>query len=135
MDHADAQSLDVGVERDHAAGGRERCAIARSQRLEQDRAVLHRPAHQADMVETGRQRKKPAPVDQIIGRLQAGDSAQRGGAAHGAAGVGTDPAQDSPAATAAAMPLDEPPVKCSGFHGLRAGGHGKSHAGVPKANS
>src|SRR5437868_10001279 len=40
-----------------------------------------------------------------------------------------------PAATAAPAPLDEPPVKCSRFHGLRAGGHGRSNDGPPCANS
>ena len=34
-----------------------------------------------------------------------------------------------PAASAAPEPLDEPPVKCSRFHGLRAGGHGRSNDG------
>src|SRR5262245_5998153 len=42
---------------------------------------------------------------------------------------------ESPAATAAPEPLDDPPVKCSRFHGLRAGGHGKSNEGPPWANS
>src|SRR5213593_1602735 len=37
----------------------------------------------------------------------------------------------SPAAMAAPEPLDEPPVKCSRFHGLRAGGHGRSNDGPP----
>src|SRR5687768_1432625 len=40
-----------------------------------------------------------------------------------------------PAAVAAPEPLDEPPVKCSRFHGLRAGGHGRSKHGPPVANS
>src|SRR6185312_4878663 len=40
-----------------------------------------------------------------------------------------------PAATAAPEPLDEPPVKCSRFQGLRAGGHGRSKDGPPCANS
>src|SRR5262249_60228593 len=40
-----------------------------------------------------------------------------------------------PDATAAPEPDDEPPVKQSGFHGLRAGGNGRSKLGPPKANS
>src|SRR5687767_13163837 len=40
-----------------------------------------------------------------------------------------------PAAVAAPEPLDEPPVKCSRFQGLRAGGHGRSKHGPPVANS
>ena len=40
-----------------------------------------------------------------------------------------------PAATAAPVPEDEPAVKCSRFQGLRAGGHGRSNDGPPKANS
>src|SRR5689334_9562458 len=40
-----------------------------------------------------------------------------------------------PPATAAPEPLDEPPVKCAVFHGLRAGGKGASKAGPPVANS
>src|SRR5688572_5621168 len=41
----------------------------------------------------------------------------------------------NPAATAAAAPVLEPPVACSVFHGLRAGGHGKSNDGPPFASS
>src|SRR6478609_4614106 len=40
-----------------------------------------------------------------------------------------------PAASAAADPLDDPPLKCSTCHGLRDGGHGKSNDGPPCANS
>src|SRR5688500_9566013 len=40
-----------------------------------------------------------------------------------------------PAAVATPEPLDEPPQKCSRFHGLRAGGHGRSKHGPPVANS
>src|ERR1700677_2917287 len=45
------------------------------------------------------------------------------------------PPRTSPAATAAPVPLDEPPVWCSVFQGLRAGGHGRSNEGPPRANS
>src|SRR6185369_14958416 len=45
------------------------------------------------------------------------------------------PPRISPAATAAPVPEDDPAVKCSRFHGLRAGGQGKSNDGPPKANS
>ncbi len=34
-----------------------------------------------------------------------------------------------PAATAAPEPVEEPPVKCARFQGLRAGGHGRSNDG------
>ena len=40
-----------------------------------------------------------------------------------------------PEATAAPVPLLLPAVKCSGFHGLRAGGAGRSNEGPPSANS
>src|SRR5882672_5650596 len=40
-----------------------------------------------------------------------------------------------PAAVAAPAPLEEPPQKWSRFHGLRAGGHGRSNEGPPIANS
>src|SRR5882672_1448199 len=39
----------------------------------------------------------------------------------------------SPDATAAPEPLEEPPVKCSRCHGLRAGGQGRSKEGPPWA--
>src|SRR4051812_35679530 len=59
-----------------------------------------------------------------------------------AAGLRTEPPVSvpiapgtKPAATAAPAPVLEPPVKCSGFHGLRAGGHGASNEGPPCANS
>ena len=45
------------------------------------------------------------------------------------------PPRISPAATAAPVPDEEPAVKCSRFHGLRAGGQGRSKEGPPKANS
>src|SRR5271169_985279 len=40
-----------------------------------------------------------------------------------------------PDATAAPVPLEDPAVKWSGFHGLRAGGFGRSNDGPPSANS
>src|SRR5688572_32931902 len=40
-----------------------------------------------------------------------------------------------PDATAAPEPLLDPPEWCSLFHGLRAGGHGRSNDGPPCANS
>ncbi len=45
------------------------------------------------------------------------------------------PPRIRPGGTAAPVPLLEPPVKWSGFHGLRAGGHGRSKDGPPSANS
>src|SRR5205823_10510818 len=45
------------------------------------------------------------------------------------------PPRISPAATPAPVPLLLPAVKCSVFHGLRAGGLGKSKDGPPSANS
>src|SRR6516225_9017959 len=45
------------------------------------------------------------------------------------------PPRISPAATAAPVPLLLPAVKCSVFHGLRAGGAGRSKDGPPSANS
>ena len=45
------------------------------------------------------------------------------------------PPRISPAATPAPVPLLEPAVKCSVFHGLRAGGQGRSNDGPPSANS
>src|SRR5215813_2846408 len=41
----------------------------------------------------------------------------------------------NPAAIAAPDPDDEPPVKSAVFHGLRAGGQGRSNDGPPWANS
>ena len=61
---------------------------------------------------------------------------------HSAAGKRIEPPVSEPSppstipdATAAPVPLDEPPVKCAGFHGLRAGGQGRSKDGPPNANS
>src|SRR5687768_736255 len=58
------------------------------------------------------------------------------------AGLRTEPpvsvpiaAGRKPAAVAAPEPLEEPPQKWSRFHGLRAGGHGRSKEGPPTANS
>ena len=45
------------------------------------------------------------------------------------------PPRIRPAATAAPVPEDDPAVKWSVFQGLRAGGHGRSKDGPPKANS
>src|SRR5580700_4164843 len=45
------------------------------------------------------------------------------------------PHKITPAATAAPVPLLDPAVKCSGFHGLCAGGFGRSNDGPPSANS
>src|SRR5688572_17492561 len=61
---------------------------------------------------------------------------------HIEAGLRTEPpvsvpiaAGRNPAAVAAPDPLEEPPQKWSRFHGLRAGGHGRSKEGPPMANS
>ena len=61
---------------------------------------------------------------------------------HSAAGPRIEPPVSEPVpprimpdATAAPVPDDEPEVKCSGFQGLRAGGHGRSNDGPPMANS
>src|SRR5947209_19313649 len=61
---------------------------------------------------------------------------------HNAAGPRIDPPVSVPiphkiipAATAAPVPLEEPAVKCSAFHGLHAGGFGRSKDGPPSANS
>src|SRR5262252_6918295 len=58
------------------------------------------------------------------------------------AGLRTDPpvsepraSGNSPAHTPAPEPEDEPPGWCSGFHGLRAGGNGRSKLEPPMANS
>src|SRR3546814_18405273 len=58
------------------------------------------------------------------------------------AGLRTDPPVSvpmdtgtNPAATATPDPLEEPPGWWVRFHGLRAGGHGKSNEGPPVANS
>src|SRR5271166_6460619 len=40
-----------------------------------------------------------------------------------------------PAQTPAPEPDDDPPGWCAGFHGLRAGGNGRSKLGPPRANS
>src|SRR5256886_11496165 len=40
-----------------------------------------------------------------------------------------------PAATAAPEPVEEPPVKCARFQGLRAGGHGRSDRKSTRLNS
>ena len=82
-----------------------------------------------------RQRQHAGAADQAIGRLDAGDAAQRRRAADRPAGVRPVPPRISPAATAAPVPEEEPAVKCSGFHGLRAGGQGRSKDGPPMANS
>src|SRR5271167_309812 len=61
---------------------------------------------------------------------------------HSEAGLRIEPpvsvpiaAGKKPAASPAPLPLDEPPGKCSRFHGLRAGGQGRSNDGPPTANS
>ena len=61
---------------------------------------------------------------------------------HHAAGPRIEPPVSDPiamrtmrAAIAVAEPDDEPPVICSGFHGLRDGGNGRSKLGPPMANS
>jgi hypothetical protein len=45
------------------------------------------------------------------------------------------PPRISPAATAAPVPLLLPAVKCSVFHGLRAGGAGRSKQGPPELSA
>src|SRR5579872_1722941 len=61
---------------------------------------------------------------------------------HQAAGPRMEPPVSDPIAMrtmrdaiAVPEPDDEPPVLCAGFHGLRAGGNGRSKLGPPIANS
>src|SRR3984893_6863810 len=58
---------------------------------------------------------------------------------HSEAGPRIEPPVSEPSAAgtnpAAHEPLDDPPVKCSRFHGLRAGGQGRSNDGPPCTNS
>ena len=68
--------------------------IAVGQRVEQYPAIFHGPAHGTGVIEAGRQRNDPAPIDGAICRLEPRDAAERGGAAHRAAGIRTDAAKD-----------------------------------------
>src|SRR5262249_8935209 len=62
---------------------------------------------------------------------------RKGGGAPGRGPRGRRPAPPTPtpAATAAPVPLDEPPGMRLVSHGLRAGGQGRSNDGPPNANS
>ena len=82
------------------------------------------------MIEGERVRHDAVAAHEAGRRHESGDAAERRGAAYRASGVGAT-SRTSPAASAAPEPLDEPPVKCARFHGLRAGGHGRSNDGPP----
>ena len=101
VDHADAQALDAatelrGVVRDRSRRAGRIARIVAGERLQHQRAVLGGPCHRPDMVQREGRRCDAGAADQPIGRLDAGDAAQRRRAADRAAGVGTDAAQDQP---------------------------------------
>ena len=68
--------------------------IVSGHRLQQQRAVLHRPGHRSRVVHAERQRQHAGAADQAVGRLDAGDAAQRRRPADRAAGIGAGAAQD-----------------------------------------
>src|SRR5262245_16877735 len=80
------------------------------------------------MVERERERQKAGAAHETAGRPDAGKAAE---------GPKSEPVPPStkPAATAAPLLLEEPPVKCSLDHGLRGAGNGKSRLGPPIPNS
>ena len=101
VDHADAHALDAGAEQRGVVGigSRRAGGIARivaGERLQHQRAVLRGPRHRTDMIERERRGCDAGAADQPIGRLDAGDAAQRRGTADRAAGIGADAAEDQP---------------------------------------
>jgi len=64
-----------------------------------------------------------------------GPGMSEGKAEKGGAGLRAQAVSSNLAAAAAPGPEEEPPVTWSRFHGLRAGGNGRSRLGPPSANS
>ena len=81
------------------------------------------------MVERERERQNTGAAHETVGRLDAGKVAEGRRCSDRASGIGAVPPRTKLAATAAPVPLEEPPVKCSLDHGLRGGGKGKSKLG------
>ena len=97
--HADAQPLhalaEIGGEVGHRTIGARRIGrIVAGHRLQQQRAVLHRPGQRPGVVQRERQRQHAGAADQAVGGLDAGDAAQRRGPADRAAGVRAGAAED-----------------------------------------
>ena len=93
----DAHAADGGIggERrlDVEARRAERRRVARigaGHRRGEQRRVLHRMRERPDRIERRRQRHRAVEADEAVGRLEAGQAAQRGGNADRAAGVGAD---------------------------------------------
>ncbi len=123
MDDADLQSLDPAADKRgvigyRPVGARRIAPVVPRQGLQHQGAILGRPGHRSDMVEAESRRGDPRATDQTVGRLDAGDPAQRGRTADRAAGVGADAAEDQPsgnsgtgaAAAAGGEVLDVPRV-------------------------
>ncbi len=123
-EHAEARRRGLG-ERGQVVGDRSRARrgigrIGPASTRQRERAVLHRPREDADVVEAPRRAAStPAALIRPCVGLKPTTPQY-------AAGRSTEPTVCEPsasgtmrAATAAAGPLDEPPGVCSGFHGLR----------------
>src|SRR5438067_194803 len=99
MDDADLHALDAAAEPrrivgDRPVGARRIARVVAGEDLQHQRAILGGPRHRADVVEAECRRGDPGAADETVGRLDAGDAAQRGGPADRAAGVGADAAEN-----------------------------------------
>ena len=68
--------------------------VVTRQRLQQHRAILGGPGHRADMIPAEGGRRDAGAADETVGRLDAGDAAQRSRPADRAAGVGSNTAEN-----------------------------------------
>ena len=115
-DHTDAHALDASAKLRGVIRDRPRCArgIARivpGQRLQHQRTILRGPRHRTDMIERERSGCHAGAADQTVGRLDAGDAAQRRRPTDRTAGVSADATEDQPGrhtgSSAAARPRRE----------------------------
>ena len=98
-DHADAQPLhalaELGGEVRHRPGDARRIlGIVAGHALQQQRAVLRRPGHRPGVIEREGERQDADAAAQAVGRLDAGDAAERRRSADRSAGVRPGAAQD-----------------------------------------
>ena len=127
--HPDAQPARPVLQPGQVVGHRARggglvAGIVAGDGAEQRGRVGHGASQGPDLVERAGEGHHAVARDPAVGGLQADHAAERGGLADRAAGVGAEAPKTCRAATAAALPPDDPPgvrVRSQGFrHGPKA---------------
>ena len=109
--------------------------VAAGDGVERVRCVLHRARERTNLIERAAESDHAVAADYAVRRLQRHGTAEAARLANGAAVSLPSVTVARPAATAAALPPDEPPGTRARSHGLRVGPKALVSVEEPNANS